>query len=354
MGGDFSQSLEWFREFLKWRLESGLDTARKEVIGMTPEQMLAWWTKRANPFIPLCPYAGRSSDGHIIWYMAVGHIDAEKFINYRQIPISEDLLAIHLVMEWTLWHLNCLSRAEGRMVCVVKLNDFTIGKSYRKLPFFVAAFRKFLTELLEGDNKYYCEHNALFLVINAPRLLRMIFAAARMVMSERQISKIRVLGETSAKMVRDQLLEIVPTENLMVAYGGNLAKAPGAFPLATQEEVERWYNCRHLLPKMQESEIPIVSLLTNSVAGDEVRRLADKQQDIIADRQPYIKEQCDEVNVVESTEQEATVHVVESAELTKVSKVSSIVHLAGKEETAPDWFLYTVAMCLQWIIDDAE
>merc|ERR1712137_1495993 len=150
----------------------------------------------------------------------------------------------------------------------------------------------------------------------------------------------------SAKMVRDQLLEIVPTENLMVAYGGNLAKAPGAFPLATQEEVERWYNCRHLLPKMQESEIPIVSLLTNSVAGDEVRRLADKQQDI--------KEQCDEVNVVESTEQEATVHVVESAELTKVSKVSSIVHLAGKEETAPDWFLYTVAMCLQWIIDDAE
>jgi|ERR1712150_93165 len=228
-------------------------------------------------------------------------------------------------------------------------NDFSMGLSYRKLPFFVAAFRKFLTELLEGDNKYYCEHNALFLVINAPRLLRMIFAAARMVMSERQISKIRVLGETSDKMVCDQMLKIVPAENLMVAYGGNLAKAPGAFPLATQEEVDRWYNCRHLLPNRQESEIPMVCLLTTSVAGDKVRCLADKQQDIIA-----VKEQCDEVHVVESTEQEATIRVAESTELTKASKVSSIVHLAGKEETAPDWFLYTVAMCLQWIIDDAE
>mmetsp|Transcript_4525 Transcript_4525/g.11370 ORF Transcript_4525/g.11370 Transcript_4525/m.11370 type:complete len:344 (-) Transcript_4525:567-1598(-) len=245
--GDVGQALTWFRTFLRWRVESGIDALRKDVIGLTPEELLSWWSRRANPYLPFCPYAGRNGDGHVIWYMRQGLMDAEKFVGHRRRPMREDLSLINTLMEWTFWHLNVLSRTEGRMICVVKVNDFYgMGADGRRLPFLVPQFQTFLMEMVSNDRIYYCEHTTLFLVTNAPFVLRAFFGLARRLLTKRQASKIMVLGDTCQATVRASLGELIPASALPRDYGGDLMVAPNAFPIATPEEVDEWYRLRHL------------------------------------------------------------------------------------------------------------
>jgi len=138
------------------------------------------------------------------------------------------------------------------MVAVIKLNDFKhMGSSGRKMPFLVPVFRSFIMEMLDNDKKHYCEHNALFVVLNAPLLIRMLYSAtSRLVLTERQMSKIRVLGDTCDQKVRARLLTMIPADVLTVECGGNLRHAPGALPLPTQEDAERWYHSSHLSCKV--------------------------------------------------------------------------------------------------------
>lgn len=246
--GDIQMAYEWFRDFLIWRVETGLDKAREEVIGLTPDEFLAWWSKRANPFVPFCPFAGRNLDGHIVWYMRQGVTDAEKFVDCRQVPIERDLSLMHLVMEWTLWHANCLSRHEGWMVCVIKINDFRgLAAEGRRLPVLVPEFKSFLMDMVNNDKTRYCEHTALFVVVNVPFIFRALFGVAKQVLSKRQASKIRVLGDTAKADIRSRLQSLIPAAILPQEYGGCMTVAPNAFPLASPQDIDRWYQTAHVL-----------------------------------------------------------------------------------------------------------
>mmetsp|Transcript_3721 Transcript_3721/g.9587 ORF Transcript_3721/g.9587 Transcript_3721/m.9587 type:complete len:386 (-) Transcript_3721:333-1490(-) len=255
--GNVDEAVEWFKDFLVWHETSGMGHDRWEVIGRSPESLIEWYSKRRNPFLPICPYAGRNDDGHVIWYIRQGFIDPVKFIEYRRYPAQEDKNMLWLLMEWTLWYLDNLSRAEGRMLYCIKIGDFAgLGYDGRKVPIFVPAFKSFMGELLTAFQRRYCEHDSLFLILNTPMLFRVIFVFLKSVLTKRQVSKVRILGDSSKKEVQQALREFVPDSILLANLGGTLGVAVGAFPLMTSAEVDEWYNTRHLLPVEAASQDP--------------------------------------------------------------------------------------------------
>jgi len=247
--GDVKEAGTWFREFLRWRVQVGIEIRRAEVVGRSPEDMLLWYMKRRNPYLPLCPYAGRNADGHIIWYFRQGLIDPEKFISHRPIPLEEDAMTIYLISEWTLWYVDMLSRNEGHMVYAVKVHDFQgLGSGGRSVPIFVPKFRKmWLENLMTCLTHHYCEHDSLFVAVNTPLAFRAAFQVAKLLFSKRQVSKFRIVGDSAKPEVR-KVLQRVISDALVTEYGGQVQEAPGAFPLATAEEINMWFETRKHVP----------------------------------------------------------------------------------------------------------
>lgn len=273
--GNVSQATEWYREFLRWRVDSSIESDRLEVVGRSPEDFTAWWSKRCNPYLPLCPYAGRNPEGHVLFFARPGMVSARKFVSHRQIPKEEDTRMLFQVLEWLLWHLDVLSREERRMVYVVKMSDFKgLAEGGRPLPVFVPEFKSFLTDWLKLTQKYYCDHDSLFLLVNTNMMFRAMFAVVKLILTKRQTSKIRVLGDASQASVQATLREYVPDACLPVAYGGRSQGAAGAYPDPTDAQIEEWYSKRHLVtpepaPTGDLRESPADNALPNKVPEKE-------------------------------------------------------------------------------------
>mmetsp|Transcript_128618 Transcript_128618/g.274415 ORF Transcript_128618/g.274415 Transcript_128618/m.274415 type:complete len:365 (+) Transcript_128618:87-1181(+) len=266
--GNAKEAGDWFRQFLRWRVSSGMDVDRQQVVGRSPEDFVAWFRKFKNPYLPFCPYAGRTSDGHVLMYMRQGRMDAQKFLEHRQLPLKEDAKIMDLVLEWTLWHLNSLSRQENRMAYVIKVLDFRgLGADGRKLPIFVPGFKDFMSEMLKSQQKNYCDHDALFVMLNTPFAFRAVFAVIKLLLTKRQVAKIRILGDASKADVRQQLADLIPEDRLPLDYGGSLEEAPGAFPLHSAAEIEAWYRNRHLLPMEIVESGDVAEAATTSLAS---------------------------------------------------------------------------------------
>eukprot|EP00747_Dinoflagellata_sp_TGD_P135737 gnl/TRDRNA2_/TRDRNA2_175482_c0_seq1.p1 gnl/TRDRNA2_/TRDRNA2_175482_c0~~gnl/TRDRNA2_/TRDRNA2_175482_c0_seq1.p1 ORF type:complete len:320 (+),score=51.64 gnl/TRDRNA2_/TRDRNA2_175482_c0_seq1:67-1026(+) len=246
--GDVKTATEWFKGFLQWRVTSKMDLDRREVVGRSPEDFLDWYEKRRNPYLPICPYAGRNADGHVLWYIRQGLVDAKKFVEHRQYPMEEDLRTICLCLEWTLWYVDTLSRKEGRMVYCVKFSDFAgLGAGGRKLPFFVPEFKSFITQMVSQMQQNYCEHDSLFVLVNTPFAFRAMWSVVKALLTKRQSSKIRMLGDTSSADVVASIREVIQDNVLPTEYGGKLARAVGAFPAVNPADCEAWYKTRHLV-----------------------------------------------------------------------------------------------------------
>lgn len=244
-GGDVAEATDWYRGFLVWRVESGIEVHRPQVVGRSPDGMLAWWGKRCNPYLPLCPYGGRNDEGHLLWFIRQGLIDAVKFIEHRPVAISDDLLSFQLLCEWTLWHLDQLSRAEGRMVYVVKVADMQgLGEGGRKLPIFVPKFKSFLADMLAAMQRNYCESDVHFLVINAPFLFRVVFPVVKLMLTKKQVAKFVFLGDTKQPDVQRAFGEHVPSHLLPGLYGGPVHTLPGLLPAWTADAIEEWHSSR--------------------------------------------------------------------------------------------------------------
>jgi len=244
--GDVKEATEWFRDFLKWRMESGMDTHRQEVVGRSPTDLLEWYDKRRNPFLRMCPFAGRNDEGSILWFIHPGLNDPVNFVQHRQVSKDEDAKMINLVLEWTMWYIDVLSRREERMVYCVKVADFKgLGGGGRKLPIFVPEYKAWFQNILQSMQKHYCEHDTLFLVLNAPWIARTMFGIMKLLLTKRQVSKFRVLGDASTAEVRGALDQMVPQRLLHVEYGGPVQRLVGFLPMDSPEAIEKWYQMRH-------------------------------------------------------------------------------------------------------------
>lgn len=234
--GKVSEAIEWFIVFLETRLANDheIEKRRKEVIGKTPDEFLEWFYQRHNVFFPFNPAVGRNADGHLLVYMRVGLLEANKFVEARSLE-SQYMLHVQM-LEWTFWQINEWSRQEGRMVYVVKALDFAgLGEDGRKLPIWVPRMKSFMTTILQSSQKCYCEHDAAFLVLNTPLVFRILAGMVTWLFSAKQKAKIRILGTSSSESVRASLNQIVPVQFLPVEWGGdNIIQ--GVFPPPTDAE----------------------------------------------------------------------------------------------------------------------
>lgn len=165
------------------------------------------------------------------------------------------------------------------MVFVIKVNDFQgIGSGGRRLPFMVPAFKNFLVEMVKNDKKHYCEHNSLFLAVNIPFIFRALFSAAQSFLTKRQAAKIRLLGDTSQPSIREMLKRLVPESILPRDYGGVVTEATGAFPLASEADIDEWYRTRHLLSneKPEADSAASAGLVHNRSQRSEVSQTSTK------------------------------------------------------------------------------
>lgn len=113
----------------------------------------------------------------------------------------------------------------------------------------------------------YCEHDSLFLVLNAPWVFKVIFAIMKVILSKRQSSKVYLLGDTSTKEVKDKLSNLIPIDLLPQRYGGNKVILPGAWPIRDRlEDIAKWREERkNFLVSDQPLGLPIQKKEVGSV-----------------------------------------------------------------------------------------
>merc|ERR1712048_344821 len=97
--------------------------------------------------------------------------------------------------------------------------------------------------------KPYCEHDAMFVVLNAPFVFRMVFSVISLLLTPKQKAKMTLLGNTSDPSVRKKLLDIVPPNTLPQELGGELQSIQGIYPPRAGSDIQDW------IEKMQTLEL---------------------------------------------------------------------------------------------------
>jgi len=90
--------------------------------------------------------------------------------------------------------------------------------------------------------KPYCEHDACFVIINAPIIFRMMWSVMSLVMTAKQKSKVRILGNTSDKVALDKLLQLVPPSMLPQDIGGERQGLQNIYPPTPADEIPGWIS----------------------------------------------------------------------------------------------------------------
>merc|ERR1719240_1782567 len=117
------------------------------------------------------------------------------------------------------------------MLYVVKIMDFSgLGSGGRRLPIFIPKMKEFATSLISIMQKPYCEHDAMFVILNTPYVFRMVFSIISLLLTPKQKAKVTLLGNTSDPSVRKKLFDIVPSGMLPQELGGELQSIQGVYP----------------------------------------------------------------------------------------------------------------------------
>merc|ERR1719195_2297899 len=88
--------------------------------------------------------------------------------------------------------------------------------------------------------KPYCEHDAVFVILNAPFIFRIFWAFLSMILTARQRAKFLMLGSTSDARVREKLFSIVPASSLPKDLGGELPTVQNVYPAPDDSTIPDW------------------------------------------------------------------------------------------------------------------
>jgi hypothetical protein len=173
-----------------------------------------------------------------------GMIDAEKFIEERaDIPLSQDILLTVAYLEWTLWYLDVESHRQQKMLYMIKVLDMNgLGTEGRKIPIFVPKMKDFLLQMIQTMQKPYCEHDACFVVLNAPYIFRLVWGVVSIILTTKQKGKVMLLGNTSDKKVSDRLLQLIPASMLPRDIGGERQGLQNIYPPTPGSEIPGWIS----------------------------------------------------------------------------------------------------------------
>jgi len=255
--GNVETATEWFRNFLVWRVTEQPpggtpEDWRREVAGRSVDNFRQWYLRRSNPHDPMNPCAGENEDGMLLTWLAMGFLDPKSWTESHHPQYSEDddfKLAIQY-LEWTYWELERRSREQGKLSYVVKMIDMK-GSGEDGRQSFLWWDRKYSDFILKRitplAQHHYCDHDSMFVVVNAPRLFSVMWNAVKYVLTERQRSKFKILSSSSEPSNQKVLMQVWPKEHLPLEYGGSLVSIERVYPPAGKADKERFHAERHLI-----------------------------------------------------------------------------------------------------------
>ncbi|CAK0851024.1 unnamed protein product, partial [Prorocentrum cordatum] len=164
-------------------------------------------------------------------------------------------------MEWTLWHLDNESHRQQKMLYVIKVLDLNgMGSDGRKVPIFVPKMKEFLIGMMQSMQHPYCEHDACFIMLNAPFVFRLVWGVFSLMMTAKQKSKVIMLGSTSDKKALDRLLQLVPASMLPQELGGERRGLQNLYPPAPASEIPEWISRMRSIQMWPPSPLPAAVL----------------------------------------------------------------------------------------------
>jgi len=178
----------------------------QEVKGLSPDEFVAWFKERSNPYIPICPYGGENSDGSVVYFFArQGGADFKSFANERndQQPISDEVFLIYQSNEWLMWYLNEKCKKLNRMCYVRKFMDLG-GLSTN--PFMVAPVKTLVLTGLKAMGIDYCDGDDRYVLLNTPVIFDILFPIVKLFYTKRQRNKFHSINMTEI----NKHCEVVP------------------------------------------------------------------------------------------------------------------------------------------------
>ncbi|CAE8588509.1 unnamed protein product, partial [Polarella glacialis] len=199
--GDQKTATDWFREFLTWRVTELApggtpEDWRREVVGRDIDDLRQWYLKRGSPFDPINPCIGENSDGMLLMWVGTGYVDPQKWAESHdsKYTVEHDFKTMMQVMEWIFWELTRRSQKTGKMAYMIKMLDLKgEGEDGRQTLFFGdKRFYDFtMKRVMPAGQHFYCDHDAMFLVVNAARLFAICWSMGKYLLTERQRSKFK-------------------------------------------------------------------------------------------------------------------------------------------------------------------
>lgn len=241
-GGKVPEAAKAFSEFLKWRVQEKIDTLRKGIIDLKPDQFQEWVDSVRSPFAPvLVPCFGQTKEGHLVIFASPGYFKAYEFVKQRPAchTMDNDLQLMRTGMEYMMKLLDDNSYERKQMLYAIKVIDLTnLGRE--TLPIFVPEIRKFAQENGKQMMEMYCDQDILILMLNAPFIVRLVLAFATTIMSKRQSNRIKTFSSATSADAQKILRAIGPPSMFPASLGGTRKERsiPFYFPLA-QDDPQR-------------------------------------------------------------------------------------------------------------------
>ena len=245
-GGKVPEAAKGYSEFLKWRVQEKIDTLRKGIIDLKPDQFQDWVDSVRSPFAPvLVPIFGQHKDGHLVIFASPGYFKASEFVKQRPAchTMDNDIQLMRIGVEYMMKLLDDYSYERHQMLYAIKVVDMMhLGRE--TLPIFVPEIRKFAQDNGKQIMDMYCDQDILILMVNAPFVVRFILAFATTFMAKRQSNRIKVFSSATSADAQKMLRAIGPPSMFPASLQGTRRNEtiPFYLPLAQDDpaRIKAW------------------------------------------------------------------------------------------------------------------
>lgn len=235
--GDVPKATKGYQAFLTWRAKENIETLRKGVIELGPQDFMKWVESVRSPYgPPVCLELGESPEGHSIIFASPGFFKAVEFVKERPAchTMDTDLLLVWICVEWALKRLDDRSYRMSKILYSIKIIDLNqLGKE--RIPIFVPEVRNFAKTNVPSIMSMYCDHDILIMIVNTPFIFRIVWAFASNLMSKRQQARVKTFSDVKSKDAQELLKAVSQPNDLPPALGGTRSVVPLTFPLAYED-----------------------------------------------------------------------------------------------------------------------
>lgn len=205
--GNIDEAVAWYQKFVELRSKFGLDDIHNDCEGKN----IAWVMTAFPHYEELKAYMNvqcdekvRTPSGHLVWYDAAGDSNTKKMLT----DLGQDkyIKFNHYLFERRTSTLDKLSRAEGKMVKIVRVMDFEATGMWMLNKEIKRVDQEFVTPVLMGTS---IETVHVVFMINFPWFGKAVFDTIKPLLPPRLVARFRIL-DTDYLQNKEYISEVGP------------------------------------------------------------------------------------------------------------------------------------------------